>query len=202
MTRIARCVLALGLLAMSCEQNGPTAAPSSGSSGDDPPVSVSPVVDRLVGEWRQDFSCEDNVTTFHRLVLIDYDEAFYRKWVRDFAWGPHAATATRLTAKSLCEGARDHFRVMKVEGGVITLFDGMSAVPSNPATYQLLNDHTLTLNDGGIDIADCDETGCTMATYEYTFSLVADRLTIELQHQPHDPWGGTPFEVAPFYRVT
>ena len=42
--------------------------------------------DPLGGEWRQDFSCEDNVKTFPRLVLIDYDEAFYRKWVRsDFA---------------------------------------------------------------------------------------------------------------------
>lgn len=51
--------------------------------------------DPLGGEWRQDFSCEDNVKTFPRLVLIDYDEAFYRKWVRsDFAWGPNRDTAT------------------------------------------------------------------------------------------------------------
>lgn len=46
----------------------------------DPPTparsaTATVAADLLVGEWRQDFSCEDNVKTFHRLVLIDYDEA-------------------------------------------------------------------------------------------------------------------------------
>ncbi len=99
-----------------------------------PPTTTTAAADPLVGGWRQDFSCEDNVETFHRLVLIDYDEATYRKWVRsDVAWGPNSETATELTPEALCEGAPDRYKIMKVEDGYISLFGFPTGTAWHPA---------------------------------------------------------------------
>ena len=69
--------------------------------------SATPVADPLVGEWRQDFSCEDNVETFHRLALVDYDETFYRKWVRsDFVGSEQGYRDRAHTGGPVQGGAR------------------------------------------------------------------------------------------------
>ena len=194
MRRIKSTLVGLGLLAMSCGQNGSTEATTPAASPSDSPPSAIPAADPLVGKWRQDFSCQDNVETFHRLALVDYDEAFYRKWVRsDFAWGPNRDTATELTPEALCKGAPDRYKIMKVEDGYITLFEFPTGTTWNPASYELLNDHTFTATDGGIDMG---------SGYRFTFDIVEDRLTIVLHRDPLDPWNGVPFGVAPFYRMS
>ena len=194
MERLVRGVVGLAFLVVSCSQTGSPGVSETTSSSSVSPSSAAPA-DPLVGVWRQDFSCEDNVRTFRRLINVDYGYPLYAKWVRsDMSWGPHSETATELTPEALCEGAPDRHRVMKIEDGVIVFFEDWGP-PSNPATYELLDDHTFTASDGGIDMT-------LEATYRFTFEIDGDQLTIALHRDPLDPWVGVPYGVAPFYRVS
>ena len=105
-------------------------------------------MDPLVGVWRQDYSCEQSVRTFHRLTYahgVD-GRARYTRYVRDFAWGTKGAT--ELTPEALCNGAPDRYLLMKVADGRLTLFDGPNHEADLQASFELMNDHTFTLNDG------------------------------------------------------
>ena len=182
MRRITRILVGLGLLAMLCGQNGSTDATTPARSRVDSPASVSPAADPLVGEWRQDFSCQDNVETFHRLALVDYDEAFYRKWVRsDFAWGSDRNTATELTPEALCKGARplqDH----EGRGWLHHVVRVPDQLTWHRASYELLNDHTFTATDERF----------IWIGIQFMFKIVGDRLAIVLHRDPLDPWNGVP----------
>jgi hypothetical protein len=153
----------------------------------------------LDGEWHMRYSCEQEVRTFQRNILLDRTESvrsdgrsravLLEVWSREFAWGPSAQTANNLTPKALCKGAPDREHVMHIRGSYIT---------EDPNTIELVgtirfvNDHTITISDawGNIDSIDT-----------FVFQLHGDRLTLT-QTGLHDSWQGTWLEEAPWTRVS
>jgi hypothetical protein len=152
----------------------------------------------LDGNWHMRYSCEQQVRTFQREILLDRSQsvladgrsraALSDAWSRDFAWGPSAQTSSSLTPKALCKGAPDRERVMHIRGNYIT---------EDPRTIELVgtitfvDDHTITISDawGNIDTVDT-----------FVFQLRGDRLTLT-QTGVHDSWQGTWLEEAPWTRV-
>ena len=122
-------------------------------------------------------------------------------YIRDFAWGPSAGTADRLTPRALCVGAGRRTATMSVA-------DGRMAFRSPGGgtwlvSYEVVGDRTLTMNDGGKDIVVCESfMRCTEATYRFTFEIEGDRLSFEqLGRKYQDPWAGGVPERASFVRV-
>jgi len=150
------------------------------------------------GVWRMRYSCEQQVRTFQRNILLDRTQsvlsdgrspaALSDLWSRDFAWGPSAETATTLTPKALCQGAPDREHIMKIRGNYIT---EDSRTIELEGTITFLDDHTITVSDawGNIDTIDT-----------FVFQLHGDRLTLT-QTGLHDSWQGTWLEEAPWKRV-
>jgi hypothetical protein len=66
-----------------------------------------------------------------------------------------------------------------------------------PASYEFVNDHVFTVNDGGQNFGCCPSR--PMDTF--SFRVVGDTLTITSIGQD-DPWGGTVLEEAPWRRVS
>ena len=146
----------------------------------------------LAGVWRQDYSCEQSVATFHRLTYEHgaAGRARYRRYVaHDFAWGKEGAR--ELTPQALCRGAADQYRIMKVGGGRLTFFDGPNHEADLTAAIRFIDDSTFTLFDG-----DQNLTG----TERFTFRIVRGRLFVRIHGR--DEWSGTSFEEAPFVRVS
>jgi hypothetical protein len=153
----------------------------------------------LEGKWRMRYSCEQEVRTFQRNILLDSSQSVRSDgrsgvvlsdvYSRDFAWGPSAQTANNLTPKALCRGAPDREHVMKIRGDYIT---EDSRTIELQGTITFLNDHTITVSDawGNID---------TIDTFE--FRLHGDRLILT-QTGVHDAWQGTWLEEAPWTRVS
>lgn len=153
----------------------------------------------LDGDWHMRYSCEQQVRTFQRNILLDRTQsvlsdgrsaaALSEAWSRDFAWGPSAKTATTLTPEALCKGASVREHVMRIRGDYIT---------EDPRTIALLgtitfvDDHTITVSDawGNIDTIDT-----------FVFRLQGDKLTLT-QTGLHDSWQGTWLEEAPWTRVS
>jgi hypothetical protein len=152
----------------------------------------------LEGEWHMRYSCEQEVRTFQRNILLDTTKSVRSDgrsgpvlsdvYSRDFAWGPSAETAKNLTPKALCRGAPDREHVMKIRGDYIT---EDSRTIELQGTITFLNDHTITVSDawGNIDTIDT-----------FVFQLHGDRLTLT-QTGLHDAWQGTWLEEAPWKRV-
>ena len=153
----------------------------------------------LDGEWHMRYSCEQQVRTFQRNILLDRTQSvrsdgrsravLSEVWSRDFAWGPSAETANNLTAKALCKGAPDREHVMHIRGGYITEDPRTIGLVG---TIRYVNDHTITVSDawGNIDTIDT-----------FVFQLRGDTLTLT-QTGLHDAWQGTWLEEAPWTRVS
>lgn len=219
--RLRTFVLMTVVVLSACTDDGAASTePAPGQIGSSPARSQTPPrppSDPLEGEWRQTYTCEDNVRTFITNMHVISPRArramaettglstalpdLIAYYVRDFAWGPSAGTATRLTPQALCAGAGDRTEIMRVADGRMTF--------SSPGggtwlvTYELIGDHMLTMNDGGQDIAVCESfLRCTEATYRFTFEIDGNRLWFEQLGRKHqDPWAGGVPERAPYVRV-
>jgi hypothetical protein len=153
----------------------------------------------LDGEWHMRYSCEQQVRTFQRNILLDSTQsvrsdgrssaALLKVYSRDFAWGPSAQTATNLTPKALCQGAPDREHVMQIRGNHIT---------EDPRTIELVGEITF-LNDNTITVSDAWGNIDTIDTFE--FRLRGDRLTLT-QTGLHDAWQGTWLEEATWTRAS
>lgn len=195
MRRITWSLIGLTLLAMSCSQNGSTPA-SAPTSDAGTPASASPALasDPLVGEWRQEFTCEDLVRTFRRGTneLGAKGPATFEKYVRPMAAGAFWVGGAELPPRNdLCRFAPASWeRLLQVQDGHLTWFDP-GGLSTTTATYELVDDHTFTANDGDQNMD---------GTYTFEFTIEGDRLTIDLVDP--DPWVGNAVEVAPFVRVS
>ncbi len=152
----------------------------------------------LDGEWHMPYSCEENVRTFQHNIYLDTTHkssdrrsrsADLKKYSRSFAWGPSANTATQLTPKALCEGARDREHIMRIEDGYITEDPGTIGLVGS---IEFVDDHTFTVSDGHHNIFTVDT---------FSFRLEGNRLTLT-QQRPHDAWQGTWLEEAPWFRAS
>jgi hypothetical protein len=153
----------------------------------------------LDGEWSMRYSCEQQVRTFQRNILLDRTQSvrsdgrsravLLEVWSRDFAWGPSAETANNLTPEALCKGAHDREHVMKIRGDWITEDPHTIGLVG---TIRFVDDRTITVSDvwGNIDTVDT-----------FVFRLHGDTLTLT-QTGLHDSWQGTWLEEAPWTRVS
>ncbi len=185
-------MIGLALLAAACGNGSGASTVGSPSPSAGPDVDISSgSFEPLVGMWRQDYSCEQSVRTFHRLTFEHGADgrARYTRYVRDFAWGTKGAT--ELTPEALCKGAPDRYLLMKVADGRLTFFDGPNHDADLQASFELVNDHTFTLNDGDQNLD---------GTEVLTFRIEGNRLTVHTLDE--DEWSGTAFGQAPFVRVS
>jgi hypothetical protein len=134
MRRSIGCVIGLALLAGSCGIGGSGSSPQGSGSVSSSPSSTPGAADPLVGTWRQDYTCQEQVRTFMRTIhhstpaqlrgLADLRElpsaaprVVIAEFAPEFAWGPNADTRTARTAAALCKGAPDRSKQMLVRGG-------------------------------------------------------------------------------------
>jgi hypothetical protein len=188
MKRIVGLMLVLAFFDAACDYGSESSHVGSASTS-----ARSTVESPLVGVWRQDYSCEQSVRTFHRLTYQHGADgrARYMKYVvhDGFAWGRRGAT--ELTPEALCKGARDRYLLMKVSDGRLTFFDGPAHEADLQASIVFVDDHTFTLNDGDQNLG---------GTEAFTFRITGDRLTVHTLGD--DEWSGTTFEEAAFVRVS
>jgi hypothetical protein len=179
-----------------------------------------PPPDSLEGEWHQLFTCEENVRTFQRnlsdlknqeqrLALANLKgnndtsvHTLLLEYTREFAWGPNAAgpihgalTAAEVKPTSICRGATDRERSLRFQGGALVVSDWDGSI-EGPASYEFVNDHIFTVNDGGQNFGCCP----SRPIDTFAFRIDGERLTITMIGQD-DPWGGTALEEAPWHRV-
>jgi hypothetical protein len=213
-----------GASLVACTSGG--RAPEPGSDGSVPAVaSVSPQAsatpaDPLEGEWHQTFTCEENVRTFQRNMselklrerqalakLKGNNDTSIRtlllEYTREFAWGPNAAgpihgelTANEISPQIICEGAPTRERVLRFLQGSLVVQESDDST-EGPAAYEFKDDHTITVNDGGVNFGCCP----VRPIDTFSFRIDGERLTITMIGQD-DPWGGTSLEEAPWHRVT
>ena len=194
MKRMVGCIIGLVLLAAACGNGAESSPVGSPSTSDGPTADTSSgSVEPLDGVWRQDYSCEQSVRTFHRLTYEHGAEgrARYKRFVvhDGFAWGKKGAT--ELTPEALCKGAPDRYLLMKIADGRLTFFDGPFHQADLQASIVVVDDHTFTLNDGGQNLD---------GTEAFIFRITGDRLTVHTLGK--DEWSGTTFEEAAFFRVS
>lgn len=194
MKRIVGLMLVLAFFDAACGHG--SGSSQVGSASTSARSTVQPTggsMDPLVGVWRQDYSCEQSVRTFHRLTYqhgADGRARYKRYVVHDgFAWGRKGAT--ELTPEALCKGARDRYLLMKIADGRLTFFDGPTHEADLQASIVFVDDHTFTLNDGDQNLG---------GTEAFTFRITGDRLTVHTLGD--DEWSGTTFEEAAFVRVS
>jgi hypothetical protein len=190
---------------------------SSPSAGVTAPAQADP----LEGEWHQTFTCEENVRTFQRnlsslrnreqrLALAKLKgnndssvQTLLLEYSREFAWGPNAIgpshgslTATQIQPKVICEGAADRERSIRFQEGALVIYDWDHST-EGPASYEFVNDHAFTVNDGGQNFGCCP----SRPTDTFSFRIDGNTLAITMIGQD-DPWGGTVLEEAPWHRVS
>jgi len=183
-------------------------------------VTAHPAPDALEGQWHQTFTCEENVGTFQRNVseLKPWQRqalaklkgnsdtsvlTLLKEYTREFAWGPNvpgpshgALTETQIQPAVLCKGAVDRERSVRFLEGSLVIYDWDHAT-EGPASYEFVNDHVFTLNDGGQNFGCCP----SRPIDTFSFRIDGDTLTIASIGQV-DPWGGTVLEEAPWSRVS
>jgi len=194
MRRVACSLVGLVWLAMSCSQDGSGATTPQNSVNLSPSSSPSSIPDPLVGEWRQEFTCDDVVRTFRRGTKEMGAEgpATFAEYVRPMAAGAYWLDGAKLPPRDdLCRYAPASWeRTLQIQDGQLVWFDP-GPVLGAQATYELVDDHTFTANDGDQNID---------GTYTFEFQIHGDRLTID--PVDHDPFVGNAVEVAPFVRVS
>ncbi len=124
--------------------------------------------DPLEGEWHQTFTCQDAVHAVRRGVK------------------PAVVASNEWD----CESAGTQLRIARFRDGRVILLDPPSHEVGLIAGYELVDDHTFTLNDGGESIPD---------TYRFEYRIESDRLIVDVLEQ--DPFFVGAWESAPFVRV-
>lgn len=150
--------------------------------------------DPLEGEWRQEFTCDDQVRAFRRGTkeLGAEGRAMFEEYVRPMAAGAYWSEDAKLPPRNdVCKYAPASWeRILRVQDGQMVWFDP-GGVVGTEATYELVDDHTFTASDGDQNID---------GTYTFEFRIEGDRLTIDLVDP--DPFVGAAVGVAPFERMS
>jgi len=138
-------------------------ADEGGTEGTHPPVA-----DDLVGEWHQEFTCDDSRDAVERAVKPEV--------VETWQWG--------------CELTGPQLRIALFRDGRLFLKDPPEHEVGLTADYELVDDRTFTLSDGGRNIPD---------TYRFEYRIDGDRLIVDVLEE--DPFFVGAWEAAPFVRV-
>ena len=124
------------------------------------------------------------------------------EYTREFAWGPSAPgpiqgalTARQIQPMAICRGAAPRERSIRFQEGALVI-DDWDHSTEGPASYEFVNDHAFTVNDGGQNFGCCP----SRPTDTFSFRIDGDMLVITMIGQD-DPWGGTTLEEASWHRV-
>jgi hypothetical protein len=162
-------------------------APATGAPATSPTTSADP----LEGEWRNESTCQDALRALRR--RLSDKEVLENKGVHGwkdllFPWGGeptnddpcHGATGTRAF-------------VARFADGNLALCDAQTGgCDVNAATYELIGDHSFTIN------SDPSDNLCPCPTKPWLYEISGDRLTIHVE--PADPFGVSTWEAAPWIR--
>lgn len=145
-------------------------------------------VDPIEGEWRADFTCKDSLQAIETRLSpkeIRKQVGSLGSFMEGGGWGAeptgddpcHAATQTVAALVRFADGDLALFDVVTGEGV--------------QATYELVDDHTMVVNDTSGNLCPCPGTwGFEIAGDEVTFRVEPDIFIIAT------------WEAAPFHRVS
>jgi hypothetical protein len=205
------------LLLVACDSGTGGDASPQGHSAPSAAVTAQRPADPLQGEWHQTFTCEESVRTFQRNVSeLQPDQrevlaelkgsndtsvpTLLKEYTREFAWGPNAKgpihgalTSAQIRPGVICEGSPGRDRDIRFLQGFLVVREEDNST-EGPAAYEFVDDHTITVNDGGVNFGDPATPIDT-----FSFRIEGDTLTFSMTGQD-DPWAGL-FEVAPWHRT-
>jgi hypothetical protein len=184
-------VAAMSVVTAACGGGGGT----TGQAASRAPATVAPATspttsaDPLEGDWQQEVTCQDALRALRR--RLSDKEVLENKYVhgwKDFLspWGAdptnddpcHGATGTRAFVARFSDG---NLALCDVKTGGCDI---------NAATYELVGDHSITINDPSDNLCPCPVT--------WQFEIVGDRLTFHVE--PADPFNVSTWEAAPWVR--
>jgi len=162
----------------------PSSAPATVAPATSPTTSADP----LEGDWRQEVTCQDALRALRR--RLSDKEVLENKYVHGWKdllspWGGeptnddpcHGATGTRAF-------------VARFADGNLALCDAQTGGCEVHATYELVGDHSITINDPSDNLCPCPAT--------WRFEISGDRLTVHVELA--DPFTVSTWEAAPWVR--
>jgi hypothetical protein len=151
-----------------------------------PATSPATSADPLEGDWRTEFTCQASLRALrHRLSdkKVLKEVGSWKELMGEWGGEP--------TNDDPCQGATGTAAfVARFADGNLTLCQVKTGGCEVHATYELVGDHSITLNDPEGNLCPC--------TQPWQFEIVGDRLTIQVE--PADPYTVHTWEAAPWTR--
>jgi len=150
-----------------------------------PATSPTPSADPLEGEWRTEYTCQEAARALRRRLSDKeiFKELGMKSW-KDFWGGADADHPCRGVTGTVAGN------VVRFSDGSLTLCDAKSGGCGVHATYELVGDHSITINDPSENLCPCTE--------PWQFEIAGDRLTIHVE--PADANTVATWEAAPWIR--
>jgi hypothetical protein len=157
-------------LKASTQAEGPAAIPAgcATTAGTGPGSTDTPPADALEGEWHQTFTCDE--------AREAVEGAVAQAEIEGSGW--------------TCDLPGKQVRIARFGGGRLVLLDPPAREVGLTADYELLDDHTFALSDGGENIPDA---------YRFGYRIEGEELTVDVLEE--DPFFVGAWEAAPFVRV-
>jgi hypothetical protein len=160
------------------------------------PATVAPAsspttsADPLEGEWRAEYTCQDSARALRR--RLSDKEIFKQRGMKSWKDFDEESTNWGSTdADQPCRGATGTAEVVvRFSDGNLTLCDAKSGGCDVHATYELVGDHSFSINDPSENLCPCTE--------PWQFEIAGDRLTIHVE--PADANTVATWEAAPWIR--
>jgi hypothetical protein len=176
-------VAAMSVVLAACGGSGGTTGQVASRA---PATSPATSADPLEGDWRTEFTCQASLRALrHRLSdkKVLKGVGSWKELMGEWGGEP--------TNDDPCRGATGTAAfVARFADGNLTLCQVKTGGCEVHATYELVGDHSFTLNDPEGNLCPC--------TQPWQFEIVGDRLTIHVE--PADPYTVHTWEAAPWTR--
>jgi len=178
---------AMSMVIAACGGDGATTGDGASRT---PAATTEPTdqVDAIEGEWRADFTCKDSLRAIEsRLSPKQIREQVGRlgSFIEGGGWGAEP------TGDDPCHAATQTVAALvRFADGNLALFD-VDTGEGVQATYELVDDHTIVVNDTSGNLCPCPGT--------WGFEIVGDEVTF---HVEPDIFIIATWEAAPFHRVS
>lgn len=176
-------VAAMSVVLAACGGSGGTTGQVASRA---PATSPATSADPLEGDWRTEFTCQASLRALrHRLSdkKVLKGVGSWKELMGEWGGEP--------TNDDPCQGATGTAAfVARFADGNLTLCQVKTGGCEVHATYELVGDHSFTLNDPEGNLCPC--------TQPWQFEIVGDRLTIHVE--PADPYTVHTWEAAPWTR--
>jgi len=184
-------VAAMSLVVAACGGGGQTTgqgasqAPATTQAATAPPSTTS--ADPLQGDWRTEFTCQQSV----RALRARLSEKQILKKIGSWKSFIGEEWGGKPTEDDPCHGATGAEALLaRFADGNLALCYATTGQCEVHATYQLVGDHSITINDPEGNLCPC--------TQPWDFEIASDQLTFHVQ--PADPSTIHAWEAAPWTR--